>query len=47
MVSDENENLKEKIVKNVVTKNVIGEEKIVISCKRQRKPNLKKVFLYY
>jgi len=60
--SDENENLKEKIVKNLVTKNVIGEEKIVknlvtrnvtgeeknvINCKRQRKPNLKKDFLYY
>lgn len=37
--SDENENLEEK--------NVIGEEKNVINCKRQRKPNLKKDFLYY
>lgn len=44
--SDENEDLKEKIVKNAIT-NERGEEINVNNCKRQRKPNIKKDFLYY
>jgi len=44
--SDENEDLKEKIVKNAVTNERV-EEINVNNCKRQRKPNIKKDFLYY
>lgn len=44
--SDENVDLKGKIVKNTVI-NERGEEIIVNNCKRQRKPNIKKDFLYY